>query len=75
MTPIQMVLMVWVVAGREALDAGISALLNGLAVLGAESLTPAAALLVVLGSSAAAGGLVGWWAWDVAARVDERLAR
>ena len=75
LTPVQMVLMVWIVAGREALNAGIEALLSGLAMFGIDGLTPYTALFVVFAANALVGALVGWWAWDVASRVDERLAR
>ncbi len=74
-TAIQMVLTVWIVSGREALDAGIEILLKSLQVFGIQGLAPYTALAAVFAANAFIGILVGWWAWDIASRVNERLAR
>lgn len=72
-TPIQMTLMVWVVAGRETVAATAMALRRGLEWLGVGSIPASGVLTGVVVVMAAIGGLAGWWAWAVSDSVARRL--
>lgn len=73
LTPVQMVLTVWILAGREVVNAGLSLLLKGLALIGVHDPSRFTALLVVILLHSAFGAACGWWAWKLASRVQERL--
>ena len=75
LSPVQMVLMTWFVAGADAVEA-LGRLLQSLAIpamgVGVE---PALLLAALVGSCAALGGVAGGWAWWVAGRVLRRVGR
>ena len=75
LTPVQMTLMVWVVAGRETVTATAQAAREALAWLGLGTFSVGAVLGGVVAVAAGVGALAGWWAWGVSSGVSERLGR
>ena len=75
LTPVQMTLMVWVVAGRDTVEATAQAAQEALAWLGFGTFSPVTVLGGVVVVAAAIGALAGWWAWRVSSGVNERLGR
>lgn len=73
LTPIQMTLMVWVVAGRDTVEATAEAVREGLAWLGLGAFSAGTVLGGVVVTAAAVGAMTGWWAWSVSSGVNERL--
>ena len=75
LAPVQMTLMVWVVAGRDTVAATAQAAQEALAWLGLGVFSAGAVLGGVIAVAAGVGALAGWWAWSVSSGVNERLAR
>jgi hypothetical protein len=75
LTPVQMTLMVWVVAGRDTVEATARAAREGLIWLGLGAFSAGVVLAGVIVVAAGVGALSGWWAWSVSSGVGERLAR
>ncbi|MEN8165264.1 MAG: hypothetical protein ABFS37_14130 [Acidobacteriota bacterium] len=75
LTPVQMTLTVWVVAGRDTVEATARAALEVLAWLGFPVFPPVAVLGGVVAVAAGIGALAGWWAWSVSSGVNERLGQ
>ncbi len=73
LTPVQMTLMVWLVAGRDTIEATAQAAREALVWLGLGALSAGSVLGGVIAATAAVGGLAGWWAWNVSSGVNERL--
>ncbi len=75
LTPVQMTLMVWVVAGRHTVEATAQAAREGLVWLGLGVFSPGTVLGGVIAMAAGVGALAGWWAWSVSSGVNERLGQ
>jgi len=75
LTPVQMTLTVWVVAGRDTVAATAQAALEALAWLGFPAFSPGAVLGGVVLVAAGVGAMAGWWAWSVSSGVNERLGQ
>lgn len=75
LTPIQMTLMVWVVAGRDTVEATAQAAREGLLWLGLGAFSAGTVLGGVVVTTAAVGAVAGWWAWSVSSGVKERLGQ
>jgi len=75
LTPVQMTLMVWVVAGRDTVEATAQAAREGLVWLGLGAFSAGAVLGGVIVVAAGVGALAGGWAWSVSSGVGERLGR
>ncbi len=75
LTPVQMTLTVWVVAGRDTVAATAQAALEVLVWLGFSAFSPVAILGGVVAVAAGVGALAGWWAWSVSSGVNERLGQ
>jgi hypothetical protein len=73
--PLQMVLMTWVVAGPQAVQAALRATQSVAVRLGAPAVDGTQIVVVLMVVSGALGGLVGGVAWVVAGRVVRRLGR
>ncbi len=71
--PLQMVGMVWLVAGPRVLSSWGRVLEDAAARLGMRGAEPPVLVLVVVGLHAAAGGIAGLAAWRLAGRVGRRL--
>ncbi len=75
LTPVQMTLMVWVVAGRHTVEATAQAAREGLVWLGLGVFSAGTVLGGVIAMAAGVGALAGWWAWSVSSGVNERLGQ
>lgn len=73
LTPIQMTVMIWLVAGRETLGATASAVSASMAQLGIAGVPPMLALGAVVVACALVGAGVGGWAWKLSSGVMGRL--
>jgi hypothetical protein len=71
--PLQMLAMIWVGTGREAVAAYARALRESAAAIGLEWLGPEAVIVALVSSKALIGAAGGLWAWWVAGRVMRRL--
>jgi hypothetical protein len=75
LTPLQMVLMTWVVAGPEAVRAAVTAAQTAAARVGLPSVDGPTILSLLAAGSAAVGGAIGAVSWMLAGRVLRRLGR
>jgi hypothetical protein len=71
--PGQLVLWLWLLGGRDTLDAYGRATRAVLALVGLGELSGVAILGLVLGAFAGGGAAAGWWSWRLAGRVQQRL--
>ena len=75
LTPVQMTLMVWVVAGRETVVAAVGAAEDFLGWAGLGSWTGSTVLVAVIVAAAIFGVFAGGFAWAVSTGVRRRLVR
>ena len=73
LTPVQMVVSTWLVAGAEAVSGLARAAEVVLARLNVPAVAPVATLVGLVASLAFLGAGIGWWSWRVAGRVRQRL--
>jgi len=72
-SPVQLVIMVWLLAGPEALGAYVRPLEAAASWLGLDQATAAQVVAVAAVVTAGVGAVVGAWSWRVAGRVSQRL--
>ncbi len=73
LTPVQMTLMVWVVAGQDTVTATAQAAQEVLVWAGFGSPGPAVVLAGLVAVASGVGAAAGWWSWSVSSGVEERL--
>ena len=71
--PLQMLAMMWLVTGSEAVDAYLNLLRESAAATGFAGLAPEVIFGSIVVTTALVGGVGGLWAWWVAGRVMRRL--
>jgi hypothetical protein len=73
--PAQLVVGLWLFAGKEAVDAYVSSIESWLAMSGLSMLSVELLLGLVLAGAGAVGAAGGLWSWSIAGRVGRRLGR
>jgi len=74
LTPLEMLVMLRIAAGRDAMDAFIGIVLDLIGRVGLPFQDPRALLGLAVVSAALGGGIAGAWAWHTASEVGKRLA-
>ena len=71
--PLQMILVLWAVLGRDGLVASFEAATRLTAVVGLGPVAGEMVVAVIVGAAAVVGAVGGWWSWRLAGRVQRRL--